>query len=1052
MKKDYFRFEQDKAFGVIASASNILWLAPNSTSSNSGRGLVASLESASIWDLKTGQLLTQLNDEQTPSSAQASSSSTKYAEVTVVAEFQAQMIATGHSNGVIKIWDSISGSMIVAFNGHKKAVTTLKFDSTGTRLVSGSKDTNIIMWDLVNEVGLYRLRSHRDQIVGLELIKGKSKIITTNDEGEEQEEEIDSEEEIWLLSASKDGTVKLWDLETQHCIETHMAHKSNDCWSLAYSPSLGLAMTGSGNKEIGVWKVDLSAAIESAEVGKRLFKLGSINKQSSDRAHTIKFFTPEQEGEVKFVAVASSDRSIEFFKIKSLAEIKKSIARKLKRRREKGLDVDSVDSEYYLSETDPNEKFVSYTVIRTPAKIKSFDFAYQEYQTESGSPAILSSDKYKKPSFKDQIVLIASLANNSIDTYAVTAKGGKESHKAGPAEYARQYSIELPGHRTDIRALSLSSDDKMLASASNGLLKVWNVKTQNCIRTFECGYALCCSFLPGDGLIVVGTKTGQLELYDVASSTLLETVDAHSKSGNNGSVWSLHVGSDGKTFVTAGGSDRTVKFWEIKVVHEQILGTNRKVAKMKFKNTKTLELDDDVMAVRLSPDMKLVACSLFDSTVKVFFTESLKFFLNLYGHKLPVLSMDISQDSKLLVTCSADKNIKIWGLDFGDCHRSIFAHQESIMGVAFDPIADPMAAFDGGFDDEEGAEVNSKIKAHNFFSVSKDHLVKYWDGDNFQQLQKLEGHHSEIWALTVAHSGDFIVTGSHDKSIRVWKRTDEQLFLNEEREKELESMYESTLTASFETDENKKRELGPDEIEGVERDDDEDEENRERVGKQTIDTLKAGEKLIEALEIGLADLKLEREFEEKAQVAKSQDDIIALKNQWNSQRHIILVHKNISASEYVLNTALSIKPSELEDALLVLPFDKVIGFFEFISLWVSPPSKSAAAQVFNTDKYQNGAIKIASKMTVISRLLFTLLRLYHRQLISNHALRETLENLRSGLKQKLAAQRDIMGYNQAGLKVLKNTWNAQHLKEFIDEEEQRKRDERLAKKRIFTTI
>ena len=39
------------------------------------------------------------------------------------------------------------------------------------------------------------------------------------------------------------------------------------------------------------------------------------------------------------------------------------------------------------------------------------------------------------------------------------------------------------------------------------------------------------------------------------------------------------------------------------------------------------------------------------------------------------------QDNTLLVTGSADKNIRIWGLDFGDCHRSIFAHDDSIMAV-----------------------------------------------------------------------------------------------------------------------------------------------------------------------------------------------------------------------------------------------------------------------------------------------------------------------------------------------------------------------------------
>lgn len=56
--------------------------------------------------------------------------------------------------------------------------------------------------------------------------------------------------------------------------------------------------------------------------------------------------------------------------------------------------------------------------------------------------------------------------------------------------------------------------------------------------------------------------------------------------------------------------------------------------------------------------------------------DSLKFLLSLYGHKLPVLCMDISSDGDLIVSGSADKNLKIWGLDFGDCHKSIFAHAD----------------------------------------------------------------------------------------------------------------------------------------------------------------------------------------------------------------------------------------------------------------------------------------------------------------------------------------------------------------------------------------
>lgn len=67
--------------------------------------------------------------------------------------------------------------------------------------------------------------------------------------------------------------------------------------------------------------------------------------------------------------------------------------------------------------------------------------------------------------------------------------------------------------------------------------------------------------------------------------------------------------------------------------------------------------------------------------LQILFLDTLKLKGSLYGHKLPVLSMDISSDGTLLVTGSADKNIKIWGLDFNDCHKSIFAHSDSVMQV-----------------------------------------------------------------------------------------------------------------------------------------------------------------------------------------------------------------------------------------------------------------------------------------------------------------------------------------------------------------------------------
>lgn len=59
-----------------------------------------------------------------------------------------------------------------------------------------------------------------------------------------------------------------------------------------------------------------------------------------------------------------------------------------------------------------------------------------------------------------------------------------------------------------------------------------------------------------------------------------------------------------------------------------------KTKQLSLVHTKTLKMTDDVLAVKYSPDNKLLAVSLLDSTVKVFFQDSLKFFLSLYGHKV----------------------------------------------------------------------------------------------------------------------------------------------------------------------------------------------------------------------------------------------------------------------------------------------------------------------------------------------------------------------------------------------------------------------------------
>lgn len=79
------------------------------------------------------------------------------AEVTCIKQSpQFNVFAVGYADGSIRLWNALSGSVLATFNGHKKSISALAFDERGTRLASGSQDTDLIIWDVVGETGLYR--------------------------------------------------------------------------------------------------------------------------------------------------------------------------------------------------------------------------------------------------------------------------------------------------------------------------------------------------------------------------------------------------------------------------------------------------------------------------------------------------------------------------------------------------------------------------------------------------------------------------------------------------------------------------------------------------------------------------------------------------------------------------------------------------------------------------------------------------------------------------------------------------------------------------------
>jgi len=289
---------------VNSSTSNAIWSeeAGTSRSTGAGKAIVPANEEVLCWDIKKGELLGRWKDSKCRSQVTALAHSTTDKEI----------FAVGYEDGSIRLWDSKIATVIVSFNGHRSAITGLAFDSSGIRLASGAKDTDIILWDLIAEVGLFKLRGHKDQITGLQFLSADaSASIREDGESIAGAYEHSSDPGGYLLTTGKDALIKLWDLTSQHCIETHVAQTNGECWSLGVSPDGSGCITAGNDGELMVWSIDtagLSRHSNQVDDNGRQFlhNRGVLHRTGRDRTLEIKFH-PRRD----YIAVHGSEKNVE---------------------------------------------------------------------------------------------------------------------------------------------------------------------------------------------------------------------------------------------------------------------------------------------------------------------------------------------------------------------------------------------------------------------------------------------------------------------------------------------------------------------------------------------------------------------------------------------------------------------------------------------------------------------------------------------------------------------------------------------------------------------
>ncbi|NEQ95271.1 MAG: AAA family ATPase [Cyanothece sp. SIO2G6] len=186
-----------------------------------------------------------------------------------------EWLASGDTNGEIRIWQISTGQLHQTVAGHASWVRSLTFHPTAPYLISASNDHTLKVWDWATGQCLHTLTGHRHWVRHLAMapvaISGSPILASADAAGviywwnretwdaighfaahEQAVRAIAFLPNGCLLSGSEDSTIKLWNLETGQCLRTFTGHTAA-VYSLQVTESGETVISGSADGEIRLW-------------------------------------------------------------------------------------------------------------------------------------------------------------------------------------------------------------------------------------------------------------------------------------------------------------------------------------------------------------------------------------------------------------------------------------------------------------------------------------------------------------------------------------------------------------------------------------------------------------------------------------------------------------------------------------------------------------------------------------------------------------------------------------------------------------------------------
>lgn len=662
-------------------------------------------------------------------------------------------IATGGSDGVIRLWDIHTGAEILILAGHLAGITNLMLTDEGKSLLSSAKDGSLKSWP----IGDYQAKIKTYQAYKAEQKRLKVATLIAHTPNGNITEIALFPNLPWAVSTSEDATVKLWNLETHQEIRRLPGHIG---WMR------GLAITPDGQKFIAPgdrWTLNLW----HTESGEKLHTL---------RGHTNKISRVEITPDGQHAVSVSWDGTL---RIWDLAVGRTTAI--LTGHQEQIND---------LAITPDGQHAVSVSNYR----LKVWDLAAE------------------KEIFSQQLPLMLQAVTVSPDgSYIIIGMSNGYSGVILLWNYVTGEQQMLTGHAGAINQLLVTPDSRYIISVSfDATIRVWQINTAQEICVFRADqYGAGSIALTADGTYLLSESIDNtIKIWDFRQalkkpshplpSTEVKNLitvpnraiyDFRSISGQkelllnltDKEIARLNLSTGEITETLTVGSNSTGKML-IPPDENYLIVAGREISTWNLnRRTKRLVYEkvhsDTVKAVFITPDGKYGITASLDPAIKIWDMESRTVLHKLdgYGNHVPPL-IAITPDGEYIIAGSDNFDLHVWQIATGQKVQTLQGHTRNITRVKLS--ADGTLAI----------------------SASDDGSVRLWDLRSGQEQSSLppkamlnvQTNPHSVFDFALTPDNQYLVTISYALQPLVWHVPSAKIVRQLQRGKGLDKLTEAT--------------------------------------------------------------------------------------------------------------------------------------------------------------------------------------------------------------------------------------------------------------------